>query len=181
MIEVLLSRAEERYCQEMAKAINDNKKALGKTSSFRGTDPDKSRFDALRSECAVAKVLGLPYTVEIYAGGDGGVDLWLNELTSLGRSVQVKWRGEPEKDLATDGLNFHHDLKADIYVLTWPGVGRKIVLAGYCTKADFIKRILARPPDRMLGLKYAYKWQDLKPIEDLINIVTGQQPIEAAS
>lgn len=185
MIEVLLSRAEERQCIDWAMAINDNKERLGKGRSgnrrFNGADPDQSRIDAIRSECALAKVLGLPYSVEVYDGGDGGVDLWLPELTPLGRSIQVKWRSEPERDIATDTLNFHKDLKADIYVLTWPGAGRKITLVGYCTKKDFIKRILERPPDRLLGFKWAMKWDsELRPIEELIDVVTGKQPNKAA-
>src|SRR5690348_13705261 len=175
MIEILLTHDEETQCEKWGIAINDHKEAIGKSRAgskrYEGLDPDLARVSAIRSELAVAKILGLPYDVKIFDGGDGGVDLWLDAPIELGRSIQVKWRSEAERDIATDGLNFHHDLKSDIYVLTWPGKGRRICIVGYCTKADYIKRILEKAPDRLRGLKYAIKWQDLRPIEELVQKV----------
>jgi hypothetical protein len=173
VIEIALTASEEKQCVQWAMAINAHKAALGKRGSrrYEGGDPDANRIAAIRSEYAVAKALKLPYSVEIYDGGDGGVDLWFPASTAVGRSIQIKWRGEPGRDLATDSLNFHKDLRADIYVLCWPGRDNQIALVGWCTRKDFLRRILARPPDRLLGLKWAMRPADLRPIELLIELL----------
>jgi hypothetical protein len=177
MLDVLLTDAEEAYCLQAGLAVNGNKERLGVGrggggSRYADLDADANRVNSFRAECALAKVLGIPYSIEILSGGDGGVDLRLPVPCSHGQTLQMKWRGERNRDIATDGLNFHRDLKCDIYVLAWPSVTLlDVTLVGFCTKRDWLKRILARPPVRMRGDKWEMKYQDLRPIAGLIRAV----------
>jgi len=182
MLDILLSEAEEEQCKAWGLAINANKKRLGlkKThgSRYDDIDIDVSRVNAVRSERAVAKALGVLYSVEILPGGDGGVDLTLPVPCRFGRTVQVKWRRERERDLATETSgNLSKDLRADIYVLTWPAtVDRLITLVGFATMDDWKKRVFSRPAVWMRGEKWELKWDtELRPITTLIDAVRKVQ------
>ena len=174
MLDVLLTEAEERQCRKWGLAINANKERHGMTRTkgnerYADLDGDSSRVSAIRSELAVAKALGIPYTVKIHKGGDGGIDLRLTEPCYYGETVQVKWRGERERDLATDTLNIRKDLRADIYVLTWPGEGGAITLVGFAVWEDWVRRFRSRNPVYMRGEKWELRWHDeLRPVEGLI-------------
>jgi hypothetical protein len=168
MFDVFLTEDEESQCLAWAIAINEHKAALNKPGRFRGVNELEARVIGIRAELAVAKALEIPFNVEIFDGGDGGIDLTLPAPLSFGSTVQVKHRNRRETDLATNGLNFHRELKADLYVLTWRSEDGAITLVGWCTKEDFIKRIIEKPPARLLGLKYEIRWKDLRPINELL-------------
>ena len=178
MLDVLLTPEEEAYCRERGLAVNANKARLGmgkggSAARYGDLDADANRVNSFRAECATAKALGLPYSVSILKGGDGGVDLRLKAPTVYGDTVQVKWRAERDRDIATDGLDVSKDLRADIYVLAWPGpMERYITLVGWATYDDWYFRIwdreTRRPPVRMRGYKYEILWQELRPMAELI-------------
>lgn len=172
MIDVQLSVDERHRAAAAALAVNDNKARLGNpgSSDKYGVDPFDSRYQSFCAEIAVSKVLGIPEPAwPLYAGGDGKVDL----RTADGASVQVKYRGERQRDLATEGLDFWSELKADIYVLVWPGLegAGSYTVVGWCTRKDFFSRVTERPPVRMKGLKYELRWQDLHPALTLGEVI----------
>lgn len=182
MIQVTLTPTQEQMARQAAEAVNANKARLGKAATVfqkEGNDSLSIRIASFRAELAVATALGIEHPGwAVLAGGDGKIDLTLPSRTRPGQTIQVKWRGEPERDLATEGLRFWDELVADIYVLTWPGLppvdgeppGQMgaITVVGWCTLDDFLHRIIARAPVRMRGEKWEVRWQDLHPIETLI-------------
>lgn len=181
MIDVLLSEEDEAKAAAAAAAVNANKDRIGKpnTAWKPGQDPLKMRRDSFRAELAVARFLGLDLEWEILDGGDDKIDIhlphpvWMLDDGGSGveaKTVQVKHRGERRRDLATDGLGFFRELKADIYVLAWPAEeGDAITLVGWCTRRDFFNRITSRAPIRMLGDKYEMKWEtELRDMRDLL-------------
>lgn len=181
MIEVFLTAQEEAHAAEIARQINANKDRLGKPHREwkKGIDPYQIRRDSCRAELAFSKVVGLDWDPPILPGGDGKIDITLPWPTRYGATVQIKWRSEPERDLATEGLDFWDELRADIYVLAWPGQAGSIVLAGWATRIDFWDRIFSRPPVRMLGRKYELRWQDeLYPIETLIEEIERAKAVD---
>lgn len=170
MIEIELTPEEESQCLAWAVAIQQRKLELGRKSRrYAGTldDVEVHRL-AFRAELALAKALGIPLSVEVLDGNDGGIDLVLPVPIPEGVTVDVKWRSERERDLATDGLNFHYELRADLYVLAWPGDEDRVCLVGYCTRGEFLYRVLSRPPVRLRGWRYEMRWQELHPIEELL-------------
>lgn len=179
MLDVVLTDAEEGQCRVWGLAINANKERHGMTRTrnnarYQDLDGDQNRINPLRSELAVAKTLGIPYGVAIHKGGDGGVDLRLPVPCRYGQTIQVKWRGERRRDLATETSgNLSKDLRADIYVLTWPGPeGCAVTLVGFATMEDWKKRIFSRPAVWMRGEKWELKWDsELRPMEMLIDAV----------
>lgn len=181
MLDILLSEAEEAQCRKWGLAINANKHRLGKGRGggkrYEGIDEDASRINAIRSEYAVAKALGVLYSVDILPGGDGGVDITLPVPCRFGKTVQVKWRSERGRDLATDTSgNLSKDLRADMYVLTWPGIeAGYITLVGFATMDDWKKRVFSRPAIYMRGEKWELKPSELRPITTLIDAVRKVQ------
>jgi len=184
VIEVSLSPEEVAKAANAARAVNENKNRVGKPhKSWGPTAPDEftSRSESFKAELAVAKALGLDHGWEIFDGGDGRVDIRLPHPVTIPvtflpwspidvQTIQVKYRGEPFRDLATEGLNFWRELKADIYILVWPGqADDSLLLVGWCTRDQFVNRIFSRPPVRMLGDKYEMRWEDdLNPIDSLV-------------
>lgn len=144
---------------------------------------------------AVAKLLGVPYSAtgshepvptgnacsaeqgsEAGAGSAPGQhyeDYTKCTLTLPdGRAVQVKYRGKRGWDLATDYTDkLHKELRADIYVLVWPGEAEGVyTLVGYCTQDDWKERIVSpRPPIFLRGYRYEIRWPDLRPISELMS------------
>jgi hypothetical protein len=183
VLDILLSESEEAQCREWGLAINANKERLGKGrrgsgNRYEGIDADVSRINAIRSEYAVAKALGVLYDCEILPGGDGGVDVTLPVPCRFGKTVQVKWRSERERDLATETSgNLARDLRADIYILTWPGaVDRYITLVGFATMDDWRKRVFSRPAVWMRGEKWELRWKtELRPMQTLVEAVRKVQ------
>lgn len=196
MIQVTLTPTQEQMARQAAEAVNANKARLGKAATVflkEGNDSLSIRIASFRAELAVATALGIDHPGwAVLAGGDGKIDLTLPYPARPGQTIQVKWRGEPERDLATEGLRFWDELVADIYVLTWPGLPRAdgaqsaeltrpgdagaITVVGWCTLDDFLHRIIARAPVRMRGEKWEVRWQDLHPIETLIAEVRDAHP-----
>jgi len=145
-----------------------------------GVDSLESRFLSLCAERCVALLLGCEHEVQVLPGGDGGVDLVLSRETVYGRTVEVKFRRSRKTDIATASLRFWEELVADIYVLVWPALehGWKaeqgFTVVGFATRRQFHERILARPPVRMKGEKWEIPWQELLPIEILIEEVRSE-------
>ncbi|GBD21754.1 hypothetical protein HRbin28_02213 [bacterium HR28] len=145
-----------------------------------GVDSLESRFLSLCAERCVAVLLGCEHEVAVLPAGDGGVDLVLPRETRFGRTVEVKFRRSRKTDLATASLRFWEELVADIYVLVWPACeqgwepNQGFTVVGFATKRQFHERILARPPIRMKGEKWEIPWQDLRPIEVLIQEVRDE-------
>ena len=163
MVDVYLTPDEEAHAADIAREINANKARLHKKPRVWNpkVDADTMRLQAMRSELALSKVLGLPWHPAILPGGDGKIDIRLPVPTRYGQTIQVKMRTERERDLATDTLNFWDELRADIYVLVWPTAdGGGLTLVGWCQAADFWERIFSRPPVRMAGYKYEMKWDE---------------------
>jgi len=173
--EVRLSEEERQRAAAAAVAVNENKARLGKPGSYDkyGVDPLESRYQSFCAEAAVAKVLGIPEPEwPVLPGGDGKIDL----TTPAGLTVQVKYRGERGRDLATEGLDFWDELRADVYVLVWPslwGAGSYTVV-GWCSREEFFNRILTREPVRMKGRKFEMRWQDMRPMPELVWLTAGE-------
>lgn len=184
VIDVTLTPEEDSKAAAAALAVNENKERLGKpTRQWGAKAPDAFdiRYQSFRAELAVAKVLGLAHTGwEILAGGDGKIDLTVPFPTRLGTTIQVKYRGERNRDLATEGIYFWRELKCAIYVVAWPGPTGSVTLAGWCTRGDFLDRIVSRPPVRMLGEKWEMRWQDLRPMSQLVEEVAHARAEAAA-
>ena len=166
MLDVELTEAEVKAAYDAAVAINDHKAYLKKpgNSHLYVDDPLDARVKSFCAETAVAKVLGIPAPAwPILDGGDRKIDLTLPD----GQTVQVKYRGERGRDIATEGLDFWDELRADYYVLVWPGrePGRIFTVVGWATREDFFRRVTDRPPVRMRGRKWEIRWQDLRDIE----------------
>lgn len=161
---------------ERAQAIERNKARL--PSEHWGVDSLESRFLALCAERAVAKLLGCAHEVQVLAGGDGHVDLVLPRPTRFGFTIEVKFRRERMRDLATSGLRFWEELRSDIYVLVWPSQDQGwspeqgFTVVGFATRQQFLRRVIARPPIRMRGEKWDIPWQELMPIAVLVEEVT---------
>ncbi|MCC6629689.1 MAG: hypothetical protein IT340_20105 [Chloroflexi bacterium] len=177
---VALTPQQETATRAAAEAVNEHKDAIGKPNIgwSRGgqpQDPLWQRWQSFRAEQAVANALGLgDLTWAIYDGGDGKVDLTLPFPTAVGATGQVKYRSERQRDLATDGLDFHAELQAHWYVLVWPAaVGDALDIVGWCSRRDFLHRIMAREPVRMQGKKFEMRWQELRPIATLIDAVAA--------
>jgi hypothetical protein len=174
LIDIRLTPEEVAHCEESARAVNENKYRNGLPDNLwtvAGEEPDPlaTRSAAFRAEYALAKYLGLgKLTWKLYKYGDGRIDLVIPFPCPVGRTIQVKHRNQRQRDMATAGLDFHHELQADLYVLTWPLDKTDITLVGWCTRDDFLQRIAMRPPVRMNGLKYEMCWDsDLRSMPSL--------------
>ena len=172
---VTLDEEELLSLYETAEAIEKNKARI--PSTHWGVDSLESRFLSLCAERAVAKLLGCTHEVQVLSGGDGHVDLVLPRPTRYGFTVEVKFRRERLRDLATSGLRFWEELKADIYVLVWPSADQGwspeqgFTVVGFATRQQFLSRIVARPPIRMRGEKWDIPWHELTPISVLVQEV----------
>jgi hypothetical protein len=185
-VTVALDEEELLSLYEVAQAIERNKRHI--PSEHWGVDSLESRFLSLCAERAVAKLLGCLHEVKVLSGGDGHVDLVLPKPTRFGFTVEVKFRRERGRDLATARLRFWEELRSDIYVLVWPSSDQDwnpeqgFTVVGFATRQQFLERIIARPPVRFRGEKWDIPWQELTPIAVLAEEVTrvGLSHAEAA-
>lgn len=174
---VVLDEADLDQLRMLARAIEMSKCHL--PSPDWGVDSEESRFLSLCAERCVAQVLGCVHDPQVLPGGDGHIDLWLPRPTEYGQTLEVKFRRERYRDLATTGLRFWEELQADLYVLVWPsrdGVwqpGDGFEIVGFATKQDFHQRIISRPPVRWRGEKWEIRWQDLRAFGELFSVVKG--------
>jgi hypothetical protein len=165
-VTVTLTPEEQQRTWDFAHAL-DRKYAssayLSKRNWARDANAVENWYHSLKAELAVAKHFGLvPPAWELFQGsGDKGSDL----LTTFGKEVQVKYRRSRGTDLATKNLELYTELKPDFYVLVWPGEDgaddASADVVGWCTRDEFLARILSRAPVRLAGQRYEMKPEEL--------------------
>jgi len=175
---VVLDPAEVLDLAEVAARIEYGKRGI--PSRDWGVTSWSSRLYSLCAERAVARALGCEHDPVVLVGGDGHVDLWLPEETAVGRSIEVRFRRQRNRDLATQGLRFWEELVADIYVLVWPSAAEDwspldgFDIVGWVTRDDFHRRIVSRPPIRMKGEKWEIPYSDLRDFRELVSLSRGR-------
>lgn len=114
-------------------------------------------YESLRSEWAVAAVLGGSPDYRHYPGPDEGHDLIINGVT-----VQVKFNHYPDGDLYIMG---DEEMTADIAILVTPR-DNLLALVGWTTKEEFESK--HRIVDYGYGSRKALPQSELKGMRDLL-------------
>lgn len=180
---VVISHDDALMCEDAATAVEHHRRTTATWMPLLETalDSTLTRSVAFGAELAVARYLGLADPIWELGWGDGGVDLTLDMPLPDGDStIQVKYRRVQGKDMALEGLDFWKELRADLYVLTQPGllprndgsVGYELV--GWCRRADWFHRVTARPPIWMHGRKYEMMPRELQPLSSLRAAILDQ-------
>lgn len=116
---ITLDAEDCRLAEHIASGRNGTQVKAGLRSKRFGDLPDiTTHLLGAKAELAVARLLGLrPNETLIIGGNKAGVDL----LTPLGATIDVRLRLERGRALASKDAR-GSDMKADIFVLVWPGL-----------------------------------------------------------
>jgi len=154
----------------MAHWRNDPKEALGVRSTWECKKPHiQSHYEGALGEVAAGKYLGLPPNMGISLRGDGKKgDL----IFPNGETIQVKARHTLGWDFALNTTD-PHEFKDDFGILAYPS-NRSILLAGYITRAEFLR--VAYVTNYTYGYRLVAPMEAFSPIEELLQYSMDLMP-----
>lgn len=162
---VTFTPALESVLRSLARLMNEPKEAAGVRSRMvdPATDDREGSWIQVRSEYAVAEMLGVEMQAGAWLHGDGGVhDL----VAPDGRTVQVKFSKHRTGRFALP--HYEPALRADLGVLVvtaGPAEPHAVIVVGYVTRDRFTA--LARRVELQQGAQLVVDQADLEPVQDL--------------
>lgn len=131
--------------------------------------------EGLLAELAVAKVLGVSASLDATIAGDGRFgDLKIPD----GRTISVKFTGQIGGDFALRSTRvgeFADDLGVLVFQAADTPAAEGLIVHGYCTRADFEAQNVVT--DYGHGARLALMPEDMKPIEELMRLVSLQRGV----